>query len=137
MSGASLYHYSKSIEGSEPFIETQAEFVEARCDLFTRKRMEFGNPIVVYKYAVNGNPFTSQRVFRSKYFPYGNASKCEEYIASLKSKRKFLVFVDSSNPNLAFIDKSLPWASFELFFLACGLAFAIGSLSFKKSISRS
>ena len=131
-----MYLYSKSIEGAEPFIETQAEFVEARCDLVTRNRMKFGNPIVVYNYAVNGYQLTSQRVFRSTYFPYGSASECQEYIASLKSKRKFLVFVDSQNPKSAFIDKSLPWPSFELIFIACGLAFAIGSLSFKKSIPR-
>lgn len=142
MGGFSLYLYGKSIEGSEPFIEIEAEFVEARCDIVTRSSggkassTKFGNPVVVYSYAVDGSQFTSQRVFRTKFYPFGSIGECEQFISNMRSKRKFLIFADRSNPKLSFIDKSLPWPTMETIFLACGLAFFAGSLSFKKFSKR-
>jgi hypothetical protein len=138
MAGFSTHSYLKSIKGSEPFIEIAAEFIDARCDIVTRSSgskassTKFGNPQIKYRYFVDATEFSSNRVLRTNYFPYGSVGECENYIASFRSKGRFLVHVDRSNPELSFIDKSLPQPTLEIIFAAVGFVFLIFSFKLKK-----
>jgi hypothetical protein len=110
--GFSLYRYSKSIAGTEPFIETEAELIRAECEIVRSSSAGkasstiYGNPIVSYKYIVDGNQFVSDRVMRSNFYFFGSFGECTEFIETIKSKSKFLVYVDHLNPKLSFIDKA-------------------------------
>jgi hypothetical protein len=139
MAGFSTHLYLKSIKGSEPFIEIEAEFIDARCDIVTRSSRskgsgstKFGNPQIKYRYFVDALEFSSDSVFRTKYFPYGSVGECENYIASFRSKGRFLVHVDRSNPKLSFIDKSLPQPTLEVIFAAVGFIFLVSSFKLQK-----